>query len=337
MSRSPGSYSWLPGFLRRFLNLDDEMPSYGPSSSQGSSYSAPSSRPAFYTPPAPSYTPPAPSYTPSQASDQAPEAPRFAPTFTPSEQTTPRFASTYTPPAGPPAPAPRVAGAEPAPPASVTPGANLPGGLPEGYVQPIGYLLRSFARGALPPQGLEQFTRETRATSTDVWNFYSYWTRFQTEEFFRIGRELFDTLFEDRPGAEGAPSPGSQSIRRIKVTTGNGNGHAEEKKVERVATTTTIDPPPAPTPAAPPTPPAPTAAFSPTVTADDAAVPPGGAPVAREAFAPPEPPAPPAAEAPAPEPPAATPPTTPPTTPGRPASQGGGSSGGFDGDKKKRK
>jgi hypothetical protein len=148
----------------------------------------------------------------------------------------------------------------------------MAGGPPEGYVQPVGYLFRAYARGALPPQGLEQFTRETRATATDVWNFYSYWTRFQTEELFRLGRELFDIVFDDPPPT--ADSSTSGTVRRIKVTTVNGNG--DEKRVDRVATATTIDPPPVPTPAAPPAPPPTTAVFSPTVTADDAAVPPEG-------------------------------------------------------------
>lgn len=259
MSRSPGAYSWLPGFLRRFLNLDDDLPDYGPSSYRAPSSSAPG-RPSTYA-------------APRSASYNAPEPQRFTPTFTPSES--PRFSPA--PPPGAPAP-----GAPPAPTyvppagAPVSPGANLPGGVPEGYVQPVGYLFRSYARGALPPQGLEQFTRETRATFTDVWNFYSYWTRFQTEELVRLGRELYDIVFDDTvPPAGVDPSTGSAgTIRRIKVTTANGNG--DEKRVDRVATTTTIDPPPETTPAAPPAPPPATAVFSPTVTADDAQIPPGG-------------------------------------------------------------
>lgn len=83
MSRSSGSYSWLPGFLRKFLNLDDEMPNYGSGSTYTppASYSAPAARPsATYTPPsyqpssAPaSYTPP--SYQPSSAPPPAPPRP----------------------------------------------------------------------------------------------------------------------------------------------------------------------------------------------------------------------------------------------------------------------
>ncbi|HMQ32201.1 MAG TPA: hypothetical protein PKD53_15835, partial [Chloroflexaceae bacterium] len=156
---------------------------------------------------------------------------------------------------------------------TVSPGGDVPRVATEGYVQPVGYMLRSYARGALPPQGLEQFTREFRATLTDVWNFYSYWTRFQTDELARIGREAMDVVVDNLPAGTETTTAGTTSVRRIKVTVGNGNG---EKKVDRVATTTTVDPPPEPTPAAPPAPPAPTARFSPTVTADDAEIPPEG-------------------------------------------------------------
>lgn len=271
MARS-SSYSWMPGWLRKFLNLDDEMPGYGPSS--GGSYTAQSDyapaapqRQSFtYTPPAPTYTPPpaSTSYRPSSAGAQA------------AGETTPRFASSYTPTAAEPAPRPappRTIGPTGSvqPDGTVSPGGNAPSIDTQGYVQPISYGLRSYARGALPPQGLEQFTREFRATLTDVWNFYNYWTRFQTDELVRIGREAMDTVVDNLPSSPESSS--TTSVRRIKVTVGNGNG---EKKVDRVATTTTVDPPPEPTPAAPPAPPATTARFSSTVTADDAEVPPEG-------------------------------------------------------------
>jgi hypothetical protein len=89
-------------------------------------------------------------------------------------------------------------------------------------VQPIGYLIRSYVRGALPPQGLEQFTREARATFTDVWKFYSYWTRFQTDELFRMGRELTDALFGGRGRSLEGGNGGREQPRRIRVTTANG-------------------------------------------------------------------------------------------------------------------
>lgn len=71
----------------------------------------------------------------------------------------------------------------------LTPGANLPN-MPqtEGYVQPISFLLRGYARGSLPPQGLEQFTKELRGTGRQLWEFYEYWIRFQTDDLGRLFR-----------------------------------------------------------------------------------------------------------------------------------------------------
>jgi len=89
----------------------------------------------------------------------------------------------------------------------------------------------------LPPQGLEQFTREVRATLTDVWNFYSYWTRFQTDAIVKAGREIVDSL----PGGESSTATSStSSVRRIKVAGANGSG-------ERKASTTPEEESSAPT------------------------------------------------------------------------------------------
>lgn len=180
---APRSFSWMPTWLRRFLNLDDELPTYG--SSSGGSYRGPGpsapSTPSFKPAPTSSYTPPTPTWTP------------------PSRSTTPG--------------------------SSAAPGADTGSGkAPEGYIQPVSYVVRSYARGALPPQGLEQFTREVRATLTDVWNFYSYWTRFQTDAVFKVGREIVESL----PGGDGSTAASStSSVRRIKVAGANGSG---EKK-----------------------------------------------------------------------------------------------------------
>jgi hypothetical protein len=67
-------------------------------------------------------------------------------------------------------------------------------------VQPVGYLLKGYARGALPPQGLEAFTRQFNDTVRDVYNFYEYWTRFQLEDLGRIFVSM-------RDGALGSSSP----------------------------------------------------------------------------------------------------------------------------------
>lgn len=187
-------YSWMPGFLRSFLNLDYD----DPQGERGSSYDQ--AEPRSYT----------------QASQPAANtwSPPNEPTFkaTSMEGYTPPAGSGYTPP---PAAAPRPnAGAAPA-------NMAAPMQQTEGYIQPITYLLRGYARGVLPPQGLEAFTKETRATTTDVWNLYSHWIRFQTEEIFRFGRELLDAV------ADGAPASNTPATtaRRIKVTVANGNGN----------------------------------------------------------------------------------------------------------------
>jgi hypothetical protein len=249
------SYSWMPDWLRKFLNLDDEMPNYGPGS--GGAYNAPEykaaappARPAVsYTPPqapATGYTPPPPTWAPTRLDDNNAGNFRLA---------GPQSDAAGAPPAptwkgGPPAGA--EPGAVPPPPGSMAAAAG------EGYVQPVGYMFRAYSRGALPPQGLEQFTREFRATLTDVWNFYSYWTRFQTDEVFRLGREVMDTVVDNLPSGEGAAAPSSRTKRPIKVTTGNGNGNGD-KKVKVVPATPTPPAAAAPTPpaAAAPTPPAP--------------------------------------------------------------------------------
>lgn len=246
---SSGSYDWLPGFVRKWLNLDDELPNYGPeAAARASEYSPPPASPSggyaapsyasgtpgyapggsggygtfrpTYTPPTPSYTPPKPSYTPP------------TPSYTPPTPTYRPFA------------AERSGGGE-SPPASSAPSeaqggssaTTLPPALAAGgIVQPIGYLIRAYIRGALPPQGLAPFIREARTTFTDVWKFYSYWTRFQTEELFNIGRELTGALFGRRRALE---SNGVRDMpRRIPVMISENNG--ENRKSERTA-------PPAPT------------------------------------------------------------------------------------------
>lgn len=199
---APSSFSWMPTWLRKFLNLDDELPRYGPSSSSSYRMAEPS---------APS-APRTVSYKPAQASSYTPPTSTWTPT---SRSTTP----------GSSAASEADAGSSKA---------------PEGYIQPVSYVVRSYARGMLPPQGLEQFTREVRATLTDVWNFYSYWTRFQTDAIFKVGREIVESL----PGGEsGTATSSTSSVRRIKVAGVNGNG---EKKVsttpeEESSATTTPD------------------------------------------------------------------------------------------------
>jgi hypothetical protein len=149
------------------------------------------------------YTPPPRSYTPGSAS--------FTPSYTPSY--TPR---NYTPPAYQPS-----ASEESTP--STPLRRSQAGDEPLTDVQPIGYLLRAYARGALPPQGLEAFTREVRTTTEKVFNFYGHWIRFQTEELLRIGGDLCNAVINALPGEPAKPQ--NSTIRRIKVVADNGNGN----------------------------------------------------------------------------------------------------------------
>ncbi len=267
MSNS-SSYSWLPNWLLKFLNLDDELPNYGPSSSYSKASPAPPSLSfAASVRPASTYTPSAQSpsayaqATPSEGGGSS----RFASylgTPTP-EEAVKRFSSF---PSAPPSVAspPHESGQRPAGPPPLAPrpvtsngDMSLPGAISEtvanGFVQPIGFAVRSFARGALPPQGLDQFNRELGATMTDVWNFYTYWIRFETDDLFQIGREAFDAVTGLLPSF--GESVAITQPRRIKVTQA-GDAEAGVKR-------TTPTPPPTPT-----------AVFSRTVAADAAVVPP---------------------------------------------------------------
>lgn len=279
---SSSSYSWMPGWLRKFMNLDDEMPSYEPSSTYvdgaparpSYSYAPPARSTASYTPSAATYTPPA---LPPAAygQDKQPEeasVSRFAASYPgaqTSEEAVKRFSSFSSAPPSSASPTDE-SGQRPAGPPPLTPrGANgngqsmiVPGPISQaaanGFVQPIGFAVRSFARGAMPPQGIEQFSRELRATATDVWNFYTYWIRFETEDLFQMGREAVDAVTGLLPPMGEEVAKGTQP-RRINVAqASNGEGNGGPKRTT------------------PPPPPAPTAVFSPTVTADDAAIPPTG-------------------------------------------------------------
>ncbi|MFV9503247.1 MAG: hypothetical protein AB4911_01640 [Oscillochloridaceae bacterium umkhey_bin13] len=258
---SSNSYGWMPGWLKKFLNLDDETPSYGPDTYRvQADYAPPAQAAVRYTPPSnASFTPGPASYTPSatpaswQRSSEANATGSY------------RMAAPMSEAAaqvGPPPPlASRVAGTPVNGDVGAGNGAVLSDGtvspagpLAEGYVQPIGHGLRSYARGALPPQGLEQFTREFRATLTDVWNFYSYWTRFQTDELVRIGKDAFDTVVPPTTNGEGTSST---SVRRIKVAVGNGEKKpvasplAPSAGASAPAAPAAVDPIPTPDAAAP--------------------------------------------------------------------------------------
>lgn len=181
-----GRYRWMPMWLKRLLNLDDVVVQYADELSPLPQAASPA-YPSSYTPGAPSYRPGTPSFTPRSFNP---------PSYQPAADTSPSTPTRLS-----------LAGDELSP-----------------DVQPIGYLLRAYARGALPPQGLEAFTREVRTTTEKVLNFYGYWFRFQTEELLRIGGDLCNALINALPG-EPAQSQTPPTIRRIKVVADNGNGN----------------------------------------------------------------------------------------------------------------
>lgn len=70
----------------------------------------------------------------------------------------------------------------------------------EGSTQPIGYLLESYAKGALPPQGLDEFLQQARTTFTQVGDFYQYWIKFQGESLGRMFNEIRESITPQGPG-----------------------------------------------------------------------------------------------------------------------------------------
>lgn len=126
------------------------------------------------------------------------------------------------------------------------PGSKLPD-LPqtEGYIQPISFLLRAYARGALPPQGLEQFSKEARATGQQVWDMYSYWIRFQTDEIGKLLSSLGGKL-PIKPVA-GLGEKHEDRLQHIKVET-----PVEAQAAAPAQAVAPTMPPPAPKAATPP-------------------------------------------------------------------------------------
>ncbi|MBX0330793.1 hypothetical protein K2Z83_24350 [Oscillochloris sp. ZM17-4] len=240
-------YSWMPGFLRRFLNLTYDETSGNASSSTGapSFASAPSS-----TARATWSSPSEPTFKASNMESYAPPSGGFAP---PSGGMTP-----------PPPPAPR-----PTPDtASAGPSLMGPSGSSDG-IQPVTYLLRASIHGMLPPQGIEAFSKEVRATSTDVWNLYTHWARFQTEDIFRFGGEILRTVSNMLPTSS---HHSAGPARRITVTVANGNGNGNGNNASATpptptAAATSPTPTAAPAPVTAATPPTPAASATPPASA----------------------------------------------------------------------
>ncbi len=154
---------WIPGFIRRWLGLEYTEPTrYPPSTAE--------------TYDAPAYTPPRQISRADVDYSRSTESGRMSFSGDRSASYRP---TTSTSQGLPPDPAPRSG-------TPVAPGsAGLPAEFGEIASRPITHLLRGYSRGALPPQGLEHFTRDLRATLTDLGNFYNYWINFQTEDFRR--------------------------------------------------------------------------------------------------------------------------------------------------------
>lgn len=206
-------FGWMPGFLKKFLNLDDETPTYGGGGSyrsSGGSYSPPRvsssySQSSFSS----SYTPPAPSAPVSRPAESEPYPARGAsasPAGSWQRSDTPAFLN------------PRDQGRSSSGEAA-GPGADRFDGF-----QTIGYGVRAYVRGTLPPQGVEQFAKEVRRTSGDIWGMYSRIIGDQIGSIGRIGKELLDAAADSAKPAEG----GSPPLRRIKVMPANGNGDSHK-------------------------------------------------------------------------------------------------------------
>ncbi|NJM05788.1 hypothetical protein HC891_05715 [Candidatus Gracilibacteria bacterium] len=199
--------SWIPGPVRRWLGLDyDEPARYGGSSGAPRNYNVGRS-----------------DY---QASRSSTYQPQRLTNYSPADQAAPPPSVGYREAGYPPGMTQAeydAAAADVAYRANYTPSYMNPDGTPgapgpfyettyryaEG-VQPVGYLLKGYARGALPPQGLEAFTRQFNDTVRDVYNFYDYWIRFQAEDLGRIFVSLRD----------GAVSPASgASVEHVPVET----------------------------------------------------------------------------------------------------------------------
>ncbi|NJN15901.1 MAG: hypothetical protein HC822_06235 [Oscillochloris sp.] len=220
--------NWIPDPIQRLLGLDFSEPKrYGPSEyddSYRSGYTAP--RPSL--PPPPAALPPPPVQSASSSSSTGFDSSQRPLNF----NTGPRLEF----------------GKYQSDNAQQT-GERVGSGMPlniDTDVLPIGYLLRSYARGALPPQGLEEFTKQARATTGDVWDFYTRWIRFQADEVFRIGRDVVDAVAD---ATTPAPSTTNGTLKRIKVTTVNGG---TETTVSETKVTVAETPQPIPVVTPPP-------------------------------------------------------------------------------------
>lgn len=205
-------FGWMPGFLKRFLNLDDDAPaaggstgSYRPGSTGGYQ---PSRASSTYTPPAPPPLPP-PSFDP---------APRAAESNTPRSTTGDTQGGSWRRTDTPTFLKPSDVAKPPSPDSSSGDSASFNG------FETIGSGVRGYVRGVLPPQGVEAFTKEARHTVTGLWGLYSRIIGDQVGSIAGMGKELLDAVADTAQHPEGASTP----LRRIKVMAANGNGDSHK-------------------------------------------------------------------------------------------------------------
>lgn len=179
-------YSWMPGFLRRFMHLEyDELP-VASAGTQAVSYASPSvATPVAQSTPSSVWSPPSqPSFNASNM-----------------ESYTPPASSGFTLPSVP----------------SVTNGGGASGEASI-TIMTIPQALQGFLHGILPPQGLQAFTKEVIDTTGSVWGMYSRLVGFQSEDVIKAGRDLLKKIVDLIPTSSSPSTP----ARRIKVMIANG-------------------------------------------------------------------------------------------------------------------
>lgn len=195
--------SWIPAFARRYLGLEYTEPQrYPPSQSFAEpaarsappppvvrSYAAPT-RTSYTAPARTEYTPPTRTeYTPPARPEYPPPPARSADSGTPGASSTGGSASYDAPyPQGVERMKFRSSGAGTSGGEGRAPVARADGQPVrfEGAVQPLTYLPRAYLRGALPPQGLEEFLRLLGKTTQDVFGMYQQLIGFNTEELTSV-------------------------------------------------------------------------------------------------------------------------------------------------------
>ncbi len=116
----------------------------------------------------------------------------------------------------------------------------------EGSTQPIGYLLESYAKGALPPQGLDEFLQQARTTFTQVGDMYQYWLKFQAESLGRMFTEIRETINPQTDVGNGNRK-GPQRVEVVRASTPTSESPpAEYSAPQPESPVETTSPPPPP-------------------------------------------------------------------------------------------